>query len=372
MTHLAFILTFWTYLSAVWQLNPGVIAFSQDPIRTPKPAFSIAAVDDQRPVSASLGTLLTGPQQTVAARFPESLERTLSQVLKPGFRADSARVPVVVQVRTFAYSEQLRPDGRIDGSFKISLAFKTFRDQKLVPLTSYTNETKYVRSVSQTAPLGGVARRAVENAMNYLADWLPANREATALVKGVRFVFKDYTQNLKDSDTVFYSPKRPLTWADFGGKPRPGKNGAAVFASFSYEGKPRWINGYLQVELTFKTYVQKSMSWVNPSLAAADHNGYYLLHEQRHFDLVKLVVERFKQRILVDDDMDAEDYSSRLQFLYLDAFRDMNRRQEQYDAETQHGLLPGEQDRWNRKIMDELHRAEEQTQGLLSSKWVQR
>ncbi len=325
-------------------------------------------VEDVRSDKSTLGNLWADAGQTKPARFASSLERTLMDVLRPNFQADTARLPVVVQVKAFRFTETMRADGKIEGSFKISMTFKTPRDQQLGQLTGYTTETRYVRSLNQTAPLGGVARRAVENAMIYLSDWVPANRQTSlSMLKGIRFFFKDYTTQDTKSDTVFYSSKHPLSWSDFQATPRTGRLGAAVFSSFSYEGKPRWVNGFLHVELTFKTYMQKSMSWVSPSVAAAD-KGYSLLHEQRHFDIVKLVVERFKQRILVDDEMDVEDYNSRIQYLYLEAYRDMNRRQTQYDDETQHGLNTMAQESWNRRIIDELRRAEEQTEGLLTKK----
>jgi len=341
------------------------ISVPTDPIRLAKPTFSLLRVEDSRQAGGPVGQLYRTAQQTVPARVLGGIEASLTTLLRPGFRPDSVRVPVVIQVRTFGFTEKLRSDGKIDGSFRLQFSFKTPQNDRLMPLTTYSTETRYIRTLNQTAPLGGVVRGAVLEAVEFLSDWITTNRaNSISLVKGVQFVFRDYTTQHARSDTVFHDPKRPLRWSDFEAKPRGGRLGAAVYASFSYEGRSRWVNGYLQVVVTFRTFMQKSMSWVSPSVAAAD-DQYSLLHEQRHFDIVKLVVERFKQRILIDDDMDAEYYDSRLQYLYLDAYRDMNRRQEQYDAETQHGLNRAAQEVWNQRIIDELRRAEEQTAGLL-------
>ena len=91
-------------------------------------------------------------------------------------------------------------------------------------------------------------------------------------------------------------------------------------------------------------------------------------HEQNHFDITKLVVERFKQQILADNDMDFDDYNSRIQFLYLEAYRDMNRWQTQYDRETGHGINHGEQARWDEKVATDLRRAEELTSIMTSNR----
>jgi hypothetical protein len=86
-------------------------------------------------------------------------------------------------------------------------------------------------------------------------------------------------------------------------------------------------------------------SWVK------DHarDAYSLNHEQRHFDIAKLVAEQFKQQVHPDS-LTAEDHKSILHWKYLDAYREMNRLQEQYDDETGHGTNATEQARWNRYI----------------------
>ncbi|UOQ70045.1 hypothetical protein [Hymenobacter cellulosilyticus] len=53
--------------------------------------------------------------------------------------------------------------------------------------------------------------------------------------------------------------------------------------------------------------------------------------------------------------MTLKDYDSILQYEYLMAFQEMNRIQEQYDGETQHGLNEAEQERWNQRIEAELN-----------------
>ncbi|QIL76175.1 hypothetical protein [Hymenobacter sp. HDW8] len=98
-----------------------------------------------------------------------------------------------------------------------------------------------------------------------------------------------------------------------------------------------------------KTFVVRSSSWI------ADHarTPYTLNHEQRHFDVVKLVVERFKQRIR-QDTLSVDYYAGHLQHQYLKSYQEMNRLQEQYDGETGNGTNDAAQTRWNERITKEL------------------
>jgi hypothetical protein len=288
------------------------------------------------------------------------------ELLRPGFRPDSTRVPVIIRIQEFVFAEKIKKEFQADGTCRLELAFDVMRDGKPVQLTTYTARTIYTRSFGQTDRLELVGRKALESAAQYLSNWIKINRDKSpALVKGIKFVYIDHGVQQASGDTVFYSPLRPLIWDDFQALPRVGsRNAATIFPTFSYEGHSRWVNGYIQVELTFKTFMVKSMSWVRPG----NKDDYALLHEQKHFDIVKLIVERFKQRIASDKFMDLDDYSSRVQFLYLEAYRDMNRWQEQYDQETQHGVNHAEQERWNQKIAKDLKNAEDLTAIMVSNR----
>ena len=105
----------------------------------------------------------------------------------------------------------------------------------------------------------------------------------------------------------------------------------------------------ITLNLSVKSYVLKKSSW-----ARADaKNAYALNHEQRHFDITKLVAERFK-RAIQPDSLTVEDYNSLIQYQFIESFREMNRMQKQYDGETNHSLNQAAQEQWNQKIDAEL------------------
>jgi hypothetical protein len=235
------------------------------------------------------------------------------------------------------------------------MSFYHKRGSDTVHLVNYKGGIRYARSANQTLTVEQAMRQSLTGALQYLNNWV--DREAGTnekLARAVKVSFTDYVRN--DPDTVFYSFNRPLIWPDFRDRPRAGKYAATVFPSFAQEGKREIRNGIIHVQLVMKVYVLKDASWVKEG--ARDEYG--LNHEQRHFDIVKLVAERFKRKVLADT-FTVEDYDGQIGYEFLESYREMNRLQEQYDEETSHGLDTTAQDRWNRLIEEELqqYRAKE-------------
>ena len=82
-------------------------------------------------------------------------------------------------------------------------------------------------------------------------------------------------------------------------------------------------------------------------------NDYVLDHEQLHFDITRLAAERFK-RYLQKMTFSVEDFSSELQYQYIDFYRVHSQLQIQYDNETGHGTNQAAQAAWVKKVRDEL------------------
>ena len=69
----------------------------------------------------------------------------------------------------------------------------------------------------------------------------------------------------------------------------------------------------------------RGMSWVIPPA----QDAYGLSHEQLHFDITKLVVERFKKKIAAMKADLVIDLNSMIQYEYLESYREMNQLQNQ-------------------------------------------
>jgi hypothetical protein len=153
-----------------------------------------------------------------------------------------------------------------------------------------------------------------------------------------------------NSDSLFYHASRKLRWSDFKANPPVRSKSAAVsYTSFAYEGNSLHKKDTLLLNLTLQVFFIKSASW--SKLIAMDAAG--LAHEQLHFDITWLVALRFQQRIKTMP-LTIEDYDSIIQYQYLESFREMNRLQDAYDDETDHGQNLVAQLKWQRIIAEAI------------------
>lgn len=179
---------------------------------------------------------------------------------------------------------------------------------------------------------------------------LPVTRPShTTPVIRIQFVPDRRPEN-PASDSLFYHTNRKLRWSDFKGKaPLRGPSGAVSYTSFAYEGNSLRKKDTLILNLTLQVFFVKSASWAKSFIM----DGTALEHEQLHFDITWLVALRFQQRIKTMP-LSIDDYDSIIQYQYLESFREMNRLQEAYDDETNHGQSPVGQLKWQRNIAEAI------------------
>ncbi|WP_222852035.1 DUF922 domain-containing protein [Cyclobacterium plantarum] len=258
--------------------------------------------------------------------------------------------PVKIRIRDLKIIEELADarSGLVEGEVYLDFSFELERGDELVHLLDFQGGVSYKRGVRQVSVIEPVLRKSINNSLKYFNDWIEKeSTEDIKLARDVKVKIRDYREDHQD-DTVFYNPQRPLSWKDFTGRPRFGNYAASIFASIAYEGNS-WIEeGEVIVDIVFKTFMLKSSSWVKGT-----NNSYGLNHEQRHFDIAKIVMERLKEKV-EKLDLQPHNYDRKVSFHYLDAFREMNQMQEQYDRETAHGMNAKAQARWDKFIDEEL------------------
>ncbi len=317
---------------------------------TPREYYIADLVDEREDRTAVAYLLPTNSQPAYAVDLQGGALIAIREFIQQSLSRNTALRPIIIRLKECRITESPAATGGVDGRVALGMAFDFQREGELVHLVDYQGGARYNRPTGQLTAVEPALRQSLATALRYLNTWM--DRQASSnekLARQIKVFFTDHTLNVED-DTVFYAPNRLLTWEDFRDKPHPGKYAASVFPSFAYEGHRRVVEGVVQLHLKLKVFVLKDYSWVSEGT----RNTHSLNHEQRHFDIVKLVGERFKQKIQPDSLMLGH-YDSMIQYQYIESFREMNHLQQQYDEETRHGLDQAAQERWNRRIDEELH-----------------
>jgi hypothetical protein len=327
-------------------------------LKKPSPAlfkthkFFIQDIQDQRREPGNkLGNVIALGKQ-IPITLPETAEKELFSYWSFAVpKTKETYLPLYITIKEFKINEKRASANQITGEVSLHITFKWYRNMQPVELTQYQSGASYTRP-DQPFDYEKITGQLLSQALTSFNSWMTTNTgKNPALARNLLLVFKEI-RNANDSDTVFYDPGRPLVWSDFKGRNgRPGSRyAAAVFTSFAYEGNSYPKGDDLVVEIGLKIFMVKSMSWGRPESRTAST----LRHEQMHFDVTRIVVERFKES-LKKAELTLEDYDSEIQYQFLETFREMNREQEAYDRETGHGLNAAAQAAWDRKLTREIN-----------------
>lgn len=258
---------------------------------------------------------------------------------------DSRQREIQVRIYELRLDESLQPKTNLyEGRIGLVLGFFVLGSFEPIHLVDYTASTQYQRSGFRMSQVEKLVNDLLLNSLNYFDTWIKSQSLGhRALADTFRLKITDRNR-ISTPEKVHYDRSRPLAWTDFVARPTPdSRNNAEIFTSFSLEGLAQMDSGAVVQTLEVDVYMLPNQSWVK---APSD---YGLNHEQRHFDLVRIVVDRLIRR-LEDTEMSLARYHSQLNDAYLDAYREMNRLQEFYETGTDRGRNAAGQSQWNEWI----------------------
>ena len=318
--------------------------------------FYIDDVVDGRDDKTNFATILSvasknnHQQTTYAADLKGGDAMAIMQFIKHNLPANKTLRPIIIEIRKFKLSENVLANGMVEGNLSLSLAYDFKRSaDEIVPIGIYNGNSSYTRNAGPAQNVEPTIRRLLENGLAYVNTAI--NQQANSSIKlarSVKITFMDYEEK-PEGDTIYYNAKRPLKWDDFKSKVRSNHYEAEVFPTLGYDEHVEVSKAVVNVHLSIKVAIPKSAAWVNEGA----RNSYTLNHEQRHFDIVKIVSMHFIQKLKAEE-IPVNNYEGVINVDYLDAYREMNALQAQYDNETKHGTDQAEQQRWNEKIDKEL------------------
>jgi hypothetical protein len=270
----------------------------------------------------------------------------LNKFIADNLPKNQALKPVVIDIKELSVIETPGKTGLVNGEIKMSLAFNLQKQDITQHLLNYNGGLRYSRLATNKGSLEQNLKKLNQSALLYFNKWMNANININkVLASGVKLRFEYYKDQL-EGDTIYYAASRPLTWRDFKGKRRLSTNYAAmVMPNIGYNQEEDIKDGIIQVTLTLQTFLAKN----DCVLAASYKDDYMLNHEQRHFDVAKIVTEQFKRK-LQQANLTPDNYEAVINMQYLDSYRDMNKLQKDYDKETAHGLNKSSQEKWNQQI----------------------
>lgn len=327
------------YSQKLLALTPEKVSFS--------PSFTIVNVTDARSQRENIGQVFVSTTQKESINFKGGIEAAIKKFFTQLLPSKETPLLLRYRILDLKITESKLSNDNFSGQVQLRVAFDRIGKKDTVLLTETTTSTSFIRSDGQMsngkyeAILASLLAKSVE----YFDKWLTRNgSKHEALAKGVKIIFLPET-DINDNDTIYYHTRK-VTWDDFRGKPTNTRYGAAIFANFAYGASFQVIDGYIVAKVSTKTYMVRGMSWTLPTST----NDYALAHEQLHFDIAKLVTERFKKKIAA---MQADliiDLNSMIQYEYLESYREMNQLQKQYDLESNHSLNRQGQADWEAKV----------------------
>lgn len=319
--------------------------------------FYVAELSDQRgnkgPVAELAGRAPGNKISVWSSNLQGGVEPAITKYLARNLPVNKSLFPISIQIKDMKITETVGPDGRVSGQITLLLNFGLQKDYGFEHLIDYPGRLHYQRSLDNSASVERNLRSMLKGGLVYLNDWI-RDHAATSrkLAKSVKISFGDYREKT-EGDTIYYSQARRLTWADFQSKLRPSvPYQASVMPSIGYTEDAKIEQGVIKVKILLKAYLPKSASWANYS----GRDDYALNHEQRHFDIVKIISEQFKKKVL-NKALSPDNYEAFINMQYLDCFRDMHTMQKAYDDETAHGQNRFAQEKWDLRIDQELKSA---------------
>ena len=341
---LYFAVFFDSYSQKTITLNGEKLSFSS--------VFRIDNVSDKRSNkdnigTPSIGSVFVSPTEKETISLKGGVVAAVKKLLSQSIPLNNSSISISYNILELKISESKLPNGNISGQMFLRVAFERLGKKDTVLLTETITSTSFLRSDAQM-PAGRyeiILTSLFSKSLEYIDKWLVLNGgKSEAFVKGVKMIFIP-EPNDNVGDTVYYNSGK-ITWNDFKGKPTNSRYGAAIFSNFAYDAIFQIKDGYIVATIQTKTYMVRGMSWVMP----AAQEAYGLAHEQLHFDITRLVVERFKKKIATMKADLVIDLNSMIQYEYLESYREMNKLQNDYDGESNHSLNRQKQAEWADKV----------------------
>jgi hypothetical protein len=327
------------------------ISLKYESVRHKPNHFYFQRVQDERKDGSKIGNIYGENQTKKHLKLSGGMMKSLQNYFSKSFVKYDSDYPIIFKIKDLSIDESL-VNSKITGKGKIKVSYSFMRDTTEIELTDFQTAITYNRTQGDYNNYETLMSKIIEKSVIYFDEWMGENYDKSPkLIRSLKVVFQsDYEiDSPEKGDTIFWSPSRKMSWSDFtGAMPKSSKYSAQIFNNFEYFAPLKLTDGELTISLQMKVYMLKSGSWTS-STALSE---YSIAHEQLHFDIAKVIVERFKQK--AKQILTIDNYDSELQLLFIEMYREMNRLQREYDDESNHSINVAGQLKWQTQISEEL------------------
>jgi hypothetical protein len=316
--------------------------------------YQIVAVKDDRGIS-SLGKVYLPNGSKTDLILKNGIEAAFIRHLRENLKQEKNGTEVIIRIKQLQVTENTNPSGLINGTIRMEIDAFAFFDGKEIKICTARSSSELSRSFGTLhqkihEPL---IRQAWISCIKTVDNYIEAHKnKLEAFNTGSHIIFKPF-QTRNTGDTVHYA-SRKIKWNDFKGVPRDQSSYAAsIFTSIAIQTELRIIDRKITATIQPQTFMIPSQSWVKP--IARDDSS--LEHEQIHFDITQVIMLRLMDRLKNLEARTMDDLNSMIQYEYLEAFKEMNRLQEQYDKESRHNLNKPGQIKWKLQVYEWLQSA---------------
>ena len=347
-----FCLLFFAFPSITFaQYSDKWISLKYESVRHRPNHFYFSQIIDERKDRSKIGIIYGENQEPKSLKLSSGINKTVQNYFSKSIIKDTSNYPILFKIKELSIEEVLS-NIKVKGKCKIKVSYSFLRDTTEIELTDFQTSITYNRTTGDYNNYETLMSKVIEKSVIYFDEWMGENYDKNPkLIRSLRVDLRaDYEiDSPEKGDTIFWSPTHKMTWSDFvGTMPKSSKYSAQIFNNFEYTAPLKLVDGVLIINLQMKVYMLKSASWTSSTTLSE----YSIAHEQVHFDIAKLTVERFKQK--AKQILTIDNYDSELQLLFIEMYREMNRLQKEYDDESNHSINVGGQMKWQSQILEEL------------------
>ncbi|MTI31552.1 DUF922 domain-containing protein, partial [Xanthovirga aplysinae] len=154
----------------------------------------------------------------------------------------------------------------------------------------------------------------------------------------------------KKKDIIHWNPDRKLQWKDFKGAPDPKSEFSALTnAVLNYKYRAGILEDKIDLSFEVSCYFEKRFSWVKKGHEKPE----LLAHEQLHFDITELYARILRKR-LEQGEYTPSNYKRKCKGIFQQVMKEWKKMQDQYDKETNHGSKKIDQEKWMKKVKQEM------------------